>query len=357
MNRINAHAASTVVPLRGNRPTRRQFLQSSAALAGVTLLPGCSNLPFSAPSTSKVRTIGALSVHNAVVKTWMDAWEQRLGELGHKDGQNIVVERRIARSIDGFDSLAAELVGLKVDVIMATGWAAMRAARQLTSTIPIVGISSDPVATGLVESIQRPGGNVTGLTTLSVGLAAKRVEVFKETIAGLKRPGVMWNSSIPDRSTEFEETERAARLLGLDVLGIPVQSPEDFESGFVAASNWRADGVMLLFDQLTFPEADVSNDGSDPLQRLLSKYHLPAVCDVQEWAEGSGGLTTYGPNFRSMFGRAAEFVDKILSGVKPADIPIEQPARFALTINLKTAAAMGLTIPPSALALADKVIQ
>ena len=318
---------------------------------------GCTRLPFAAPNTPKVRTIGALSVHNAVVKTWMDAWERRLGELGYVDGQNVVFERRIAKSIDGFDSLAAELVSRKVDIIMATGWAAMQAARQHTSTIPIVGISSDPVGTGLVSSIQRPAGNVTGLTTLSVGLAAKRVEVFKETIPGLSRAGVMWNSSIPDRKAEFTETERAARQLGLDVVSIPVQSPDDFESGFVAAANGRADGIMLLFDQLTFPEADVSNDGSDPLQRLLFKHHMPAVCDVQEWAIGSGGLTTYGPNFGSMFGRAAEFVDKILSGAKPSDIPIEQPARFSLTINLKTARAMGLTIPPSALALADMVIE
>lgn len=323
------------------------------------LAGGCTRLPFAAPNTPKVRTIGALSVHNAVVKTWMDAWERRLGELGYVDGQNVVFERRIAKSIDGFDSLAAELVSRKVDIIMATGWAAMQAARQHTSAIPIVGISSDPVGTGLVSSIQRPAGNVTGLTTLSVGLAAKRVEVFKETIPGLQRTGVMWNSKVPDRTAEFEETKKALATLNMPLIDLPVQSPDDFKPAFDQAEAAKVDGLILLFDQLTLPGATANafNYGPniDPLAGLMEEKKIPAVCDVREWAEGSGGLTTYGPDFHALFKRAAEMTDKVLGGTKPADIPIEAPTTPILTINLDVARKMGITIPPAAIQAADYV--
>ena len=327
---------------------------------GLGLLAGCSGLP-SLGLGPKQRRIGALQVNNPIVQMWMGQWEQRLAELGHVDGQDIVVERHIAPTNKDFDEVAKALVASKVDVIMAPGWAAMAAARKHTSTIPIVGISSDPVGTGLVSSLARPGGNITGLTTLSVPLAAKRVEYFKETIKGLKRTGVMWNSDVPDRKAEYAETEKALKVLEMELLSLPVQSPDDFIPAFDEAKRWKADGLILLFDQLTFPAATSnaysSDPNIDPLAALMAKYATPAVCDVREWAEGSGGLTTYGPNFPGLFSRAAEMTDKLLAGTRPADIPIEQPDKFIFTINLNVAGQMGITIPPSALSLADRLYQ
>jgi putative ABC transport system substrate-binding protein len=360
MDRINAHAASTGSPVRGNRPTRRQFLQSSATLASLSLLSGCTRLPFAGANTSKVRTIGALWVTNPINQSWMETWETRLSELGYVDGQNVVIERRIAADIDSFGPLVDDLMRRKVDTFMAAGWSAIYAAKQATATIPIVGVSSDPVGTGLVNSIARPGGNITGTTTLSVPLAAKRVEYFKETIAGLKRVGIISNSKVPDRKAELDGTLDAARKLGLDVLSLEVNPQEEFQGAFEQASAWKADGMILLFDQMTLHQAPALEGvaaGEEPLAFFMAKYRIPAVCDVRVWAETGGGLTTYGPDFPGLFARAADMTDKILAGARPADIPIEQPTKFVLTINLNVARQMGLTIPPSALALADNIVQ
>jgi ABC-type uncharacterized transport system substrate-binding protein len=345
---------------RGHQPGRRRLLQASGALAGIGLLSGCGVLPAQGLGP-KTRRIGTLSVENPVVDMWMGTWKNRMTELGHVDGQGAIFERRSAKDNDGFDVLAKELVDLKVDVIMAAGYSAMAAAKQHTSTIPIVGVSSDPVGTKLVSSIQRPGGNITGVTTLSVALAAKRVEVFKDTIPGLRKVGVMWNSKVPDRAAEFAETEKAMAPLNLEMLSQPVQSPADFVKAFDDAVAWKANGLILLFDQMTLPGATHNafsyGPNIDPLAGLMEEKKLPAVCDVLEWAEGSGGLTTYGPNFRELFKRAAEMTDKILSGTKPADIPIEGPSTYILTINLDVAAKMGITIPNQALSQAQNLYQ
>jgi putative ABC transport system substrate-binding protein len=171
----------------------------------------------------------------------------------------------------------------------------------------------------------------------------------------------MWNSDVPDRKAELAETEKALKVLNMDLLSLPVQSPDDFIAAFDKAKDWKADGLILLFDQMTFPAATSnaysSDPNIDPLAALMAKYTTPAVCDVREWAEGSGGLTTYGPDFPGLFTRAAEMTDKILAGSKPADIPIEQPDKFIFTINLNVANQMGLTIPRTAQSLADRLYQ
>ena len=340
------------------QPGRRRLLQAGGAAAGLGLLSGCGSLQ-SLGLGRRTPRIGLLYVENPVVHMWMGTWTGRMTELGHVDGKSVTFERRIAPNNDGFDVPAKELVDLKVDVIMAAGWAAMTAARKFTSTIPIVGISSDPVGTGLVQSIQRPGGNTTGVTTLSVALAAKRVEVFKEIIPGLQRTGVMWNSKVPDRTAEFEETKKALATFNMPLVDLPVQSPDDFKPAFDQAEAAKVDGLILLFDQLTLPGATANafsyGPNIDPLAGLMDEKKIPAVCDVREWAEGSGGLTTYGPDFHLLFKRTAEMTDKILAGTKPADIPIEEPSTPILTINLDVARKMGITIPPAAIQMADHV--
>jgi putative tryptophan/tyrosine transport system substrate-binding protein len=339
------------------QPGRRRFLQAGAAVVGLGLLSGCSRIP--ALRSSEPRRIGTLAVENPVVQSWMVAWEQRLSALGHVDGEGIVIERRIALDNSGFDQLAKELVDKKVDVIMAAGWSAMSAAKKYTTTIPIVGISSDPIGTGLVQSLSRPGGNITGLTTLSVPLAAKRVEYFREIVPGLQRTGVMWNSHIPDRAAEFSETGKALASLTMDLLSLPVQSPDDFISAFDRARDWKAGGLILLFDQMTFPAANAHiyspDPNIEPLAYLMQKYNVPAVCDVGEWSEAGGGFATYGPDFPRLFSRAAEMCDKILAGTKPAEIPVEQPSTFKLAINLTIAQKLNVVVPQSAQQLADQL--
>ena len=360
MDWTNAEVASPGAHRPGNRPSRRHVLQAGAALAGLGLLSGCSSLPSLGMGRGPTR-IGTLAVNNPITLSWMEAWKHRLAELGHIDGQGVVIETRIAPNNDGFPPLVAELMALKVDIIMAAGWYAMDAARQATSTVPIVGVSSDPVGTSLVASFQRPGGNITGLTTFSVPLAAKRVEFFKETIPGLQSVGVVWNSKVPDRRAEFVETEKAAQKLGLDLLSLEVQRQEDFEEAFQRGSERGIHGMILLFDQMTLHQAPAPLPGvgpnDEPLAVFMKKYRIPAVCDVREWAQTGGGLATYGPDFNGLFAKAADVTDKIMAGAKPADIPIEAPSEFALTINTSIAREMGLTIPPSALSLADEIVQ
>lgn len=360
MDRTHAAVARTRTRPLSTRSSRRQLLQGGAALAGLGLLSGCGMLP-SLGMGQGPRRIGTLAVDNPITLGWMDSWKQRLAELGHVDGQDVIIEKRIAPDNEGFPALVAELMALKVDVFMAAGWYAMDAARRATSTIPIVGVSSDPVGTKLVSSFQRPGGNITGLTTLSVDLAQKRVQIFKETIPGLQTLGVVWNSKTPDRQAEFDETEKGAQTVGLKLVSLEVQRQEDFEQAFKDASQAGVQGMILLFDQMTLHQAPAPIPGvgadEEPLAVFMKKYRIPAVCDVREWARHGGGLATYGPDFNGLFAKAADVTDKILAGTKPADIPIEAPSGFPFTINLDVADDMGLTIPPSALALADELVR
>lgn len=343
--------------------SRRRFLQGSAALASFTLMAGCGSPPTLPWISKSMPRIGTLAVQNDLVADWMKGWEARFAELGHVDGKTVAIERKVAKGNQDFDVLAAQLVGSKVDVIMAAGWTAVQAVKKASVTVPIVSVTSDPVGSKppLVESFARPGGNITGVTTMSVALAQKRVQVLKDAIPGLQNTAIMWNSEIPDRATEFGETEKAAKSLGLNVLSLPVKSADDFEAAFKQAEGEKTQCMFLLFDQLTFPGASepppTGDPIAEPLARLMMQHRMPAVCDVMVWAEKMGGLITYGPDFEGLFRRAAEMVDKVMAGAKPADMPIEQPDRFSLAINQSVARKIGLTIPDQVLRDADRLFE
>jgi putative tryptophan/tyrosine transport system substrate-binding protein len=241
-------------------------------------------------------------------------------------------------------------VRLKVDVIVTGGPADTRAAKKATTTIPVVmGFDNDPVGSGFVTSLARPGGNITGLSTLSPELSGKRLELLREIVPRLSRVAVFGSSIQPGNAQSLKEAELAARAFGVQLQYLDVLDPKDIETVFRTAGSGRADAVLVL-------QSPVFNPQRAQLADLAVKSRLPAVYAQPEYVE-SGGLMTYGPSMTDLFRRAATFVDKILKGAKPADLPVEQPMKFELVINLKTAKQIGLTIPPNVLARADKVIR
>ena len=280
----------------------------------------------------------------------LEAFRQGLRELGYVEQQNIVLEYRHARGKDeALLGLAAELVGLNVDIILTYGVTATKAARQATTTIPIVsGSMSDPVAAGLAQSLARPGGNVTGLTSRSPTLSAKRLELIKEVVPGLSRVAVL-STPAPTAQLGLEETKVAARSLGLSLLVQQVQEPNELEGAFSEMTKARAGALLMLADFLF-------NRHLRRLVDLAAEHRLPVAYVSKDFVEG-GGLMCYGPDWPDQFRRAAGYVDKILKGAKPADLAIEGPRKFELVVNLKTAKALGLTIPQSVLLRADEVIQ
>jgi len=311
------------------------------------------SIPSSAQQPKKVFRIGWLSMSSeAALPTRYEAFRQGLRELGYLEGQNIVIERRDAKGIlQRLPDVAAELVRLKVDVIVTTGSTGVVAAKQATSTVPIVMTTGgDPVALGLIASLARPGGNVTGLTSISNDLAGKRLELLKETIPKLTRVGVLWNPADPGaRTGSFKETEAAAQAFGLHLQSLETQGPKDFESVFKAASKAQAHALIVL-------QTALINAHRTQIIELANKNRLPTMFGEGAQVE-AGGLMSYAPNSADLFRRAATYVDKILKGAKPADLPVEQPTKFELVINLKTAKQIGLTIPPNVLARADRVIR
>ena len=280
----------------------------------------------------------------------VDAFRQGLRDLGYAEGQNVAIEYRFAEERqERLLELAAELVQLPVDVIVAPSNAAY-AAKQVTSTIPIVmATSGDPVATGIIASLARPGGNMTGLTLLSPELAGKRLELLKAVVPELSRVAVLWNAAHPDKALEWRETQVAAQALGVQLQSLAVRDLHDFDSAFEAAAREHAGALIVLGDSLTFVHRTRIVD-------LAAKSRLPAMYELREFA-AAGGFVAYGPSVLDNWRRAATFVDKILKGAKPGDLPIERPMRFELILNLKTAQALGLTIPPSLLFQADEVIK
>ncbi len=303
-----------------------------------------------AQKPAKVRRIGYLASGSGL-GPGEEAFRQGLRELGYVEGQNIAIEYRFAMGKeDRLHDLAAELARLKVDVIVTPSTLDAVAAQQATKTIPIVmALSSDPVGTGLVASLARPGGNITGLTTLSPELNGKRLELLKETVPRLARVGVLWNLANPDKALEFEQIEVAARQLRLQLQSLEVRGPDDFEKAFRGATTKRASALLTLTDTLTITQ-------QSQIVELAAKRRLPAMFQTGEFVE-AGGLMSYGPNDAALFRRSATYVDKILKGAKPGDLPVEQPTRFELVINLKTAKKIGLTIPPEMLVRADKVLK
>jgi putative tryptophan/tyrosine transport system substrate-binding protein len=305
-----------------------------------------------AQQPKKVPRIGFLvpdSQSAASIRT--EAFRQRLHELGYVEGQSIVIEYRFAEGkIDRFPDLAAELARLKVDIIVAAGGNGItRAAQQATNTIPIVMTNVlDPVGSGLIASLARPGGNITGLTAISSDLAGKRLELVKETFPKASRIAVLLDSGDASKVVELKEVQAAAHYLGIKLQSIEVRSPADFESAFTGVR--KQAGALLVL------QSAVTNTHRKPIAALATKNRLPTM-----WGESglldAGGLMSYGPNYADLFRRAATYVDKILTGAKPADLPVEQPTKFELVISLKAAKQIGLTIPPNVLVRADKVIK
>jgi putative ABC transport system substrate-binding protein len=274
---------------------------------------------------------------------------QRLRELGWIEGRTIAIEYRWTEGRDGrLAEIAAELVRLKVAVIITVG-SAVPAVKQATSAIPIVfAISGDPVGMGLVASLAQPGGNVTGLSSQTTDLAGKRVELLREVVPGLRRLGIMANVEYPAAVLDMREVEAATRILGLEAVTSEIQRAEDIAPGLEALRG-RADALYVCGDPLI-----VAN--RIRINILALGARLPAMYPSREYVEG-GGLMSYGPNTVDLFRRAAQYVDKILRGAKPGDIPVEQPTKFELTIHLTTAKVVGLTVPPTLLARADEVIE
>jgi len=279
------------------------------------------------------------------------AFQDSLRELGYVDGQNIKVESRWAEgNYDRLPGLAADLVGLKVDVIVTYGTPASQAAKRATGTIPIVMAAIiDPVASSLVASLARPGGNVTGQSLMSPDLAEKQLEILKEAVPKISRVAVLHNPANPGNAPQVRHAQDAARTLGVRLQILGARGPSEIDSAFVAMINEHAGGVIVLVDA-------VLQNNRTRVTNLAARHRLPAVYGLGEYAE-VGGLLAYGPNRLDMFRRAATYVDQVLKGAKPGDLPVEQPKKFALIINLKTAKALGLTLPPSLLVRADEIIQ
>jgi putative tryptophan/tyrosine transport system substrate-binding protein len=302
-----------------------------------------------AQQPKKVPRIGVLSPASLEASPLMKAFRQGLHELGYVEGQNIAVEYRFTGGDpESLRKLAGELARLKVDVILTINTPASQAAKNATNTIPIVfTYVADP--TDVVASLAHPGGNVTGLTTLAAELSAKRLELIKETLPGISRVAYLWSSTNPTATSIFTEAERASPRFGIRLQPLKVQGPDEFEKAFKLATNRSARVIFVWEDAVLLPHRT-------RILNLAAKHRLPAASQYREFAE-AGGLLSYGPNLTEQFRRAAYYVDKILRGAKPAELPVEQPTKFELTINLKTAKQIGLTIPPQVLARADKVIK
>ena len=300
---------------------------------------------------AKAPRVGLLGLGSAESSPLFEALRQGLRERGWVEGQNITFEDRTtvghySRLLD----VAAELVRLKVDVIVAWGTTTALAARKATRTIPIVtAAGNDPVEIGLAASLARPGGNVTGLTTSGRELIGKRIELLKETLPGLSRVAVLWNPESRTQPLSLRDAEAAARSLGLQVRPAEVRGPEDLEKAFASLAREHPEALALVASNMFLVHRA-------RIVELAARYRLPATFSDRSYVE-AGGLMSYGPDEKAIFRQLANYVDRILKGAKPGDLPIEQPTKFELVINRETAKALGLTIPPSLLLRADEVIQ
>jgi len=302
-----------------------------------------------AQERNRVPRIGILRTGSAP-DPFVEAFRRGLRDLGYAEGQNIGIEYKWAEGKnERLPELAADLVRLKVDVIVAAGPGPILAAKQATSTIPIVmPVVLNPVDSGLVASLARPGGNLTGLASQADELPGKWMELLKETLPRVSRMAVLLDPA--NDIGQLKASELAAQSLGLRLQVLKVGGPEDFRNSFAEAQKNRADALMVLASPFLYAHRT-------RLVELAAKHRLPTMYNQADWVTGSGGLMSYGPNLAYMFRRAATYVDKILKGAKPADLPVEQPTKFEFIINLKTAKQIGLTIPQSVLYRADKVIR
>jgi putative tryptophan/tyrosine transport system substrate-binding protein len=324
---------------------RRAFLGSLTL--GLIAAPFASD----AQPPARVVRIGVLALWVASATPLAEAFRQGLREHGYVEGHNVTFEyRSVQGRAERLPSLAAELVRLKVDVIVTESNVAALAAKHATQTIPVVmAIAGDPVTAGVVGSLARPGGNVTGLTLMNRELSGKRLQLLREVAPRIAVVAVIWNPTDPPAAEALRETEAAAQSWGLKIHAIEARSPADLDAAFKAVADARPDAFFTL-------PGGMFQDNKTRIFDFARKNRLPGIFSNREYAE-AGGLMSYGPSFAALFRRAAGYVDKILKGTKPADLPIEQPTTYELVINLKTAKALGLTIPPALLQRADQVIE
>ena len=309
------------------------------------------SVPVEAQQSAKVPKVGWLAARPAAPGSGYELFLREFRELGYVEGKNIAIEYRSAdNKLDRLPALADELVRLKVDVLLTPGFNEARAAKSATRTIPIVfQLSNDPVAAGLIDSLARPGGNITGFTNIGVVLTGKRLELLKESVPKLSRVAVLWNPQNAGSSQVWKESQLQARELGLQLHSMEVSSSGQFDSAFKEATKARSAALAVL-------QSPLALSNQKRIVDLATKNRLPAMYYRGDFVE-SGGLMSYGADESERFRRAAVFVDKILKGAKPADIPVEQPTKFELIINLKAAKQIGLTIPPNVLVRADRVIR
>ena len=316
--------------------SRRDFLRAGLGLTGLSLLAGC---------TARMPRIGYLAPRIS------EDFLRGLREHGYEDGRTIRIESRFSEGRhERLSELATELVGLQPDVLVTVGPPAALAAKEATSTIPIVAAAvPDPVGSGLVASLARPGGNVTGLSSLGDDTDMKRMERLKEVIPTASRVAILADPNARATGPRLANFEAAARILGQQVRLLPARTADDFAGAFTAGVGWGADALLV-------PSGTPTLSYPTRVVELAAQHRLPAFYEHREFID-VGGLVTYGPNFAKIYQRAAAYVDKILKGAKPADLPVEQPATFDFVINLKTARALGLTIPPSVLAQATEIVE
>jgi len=329
--------------------TRREILLAAAAwpaLAWTTA--ACAQAPAKVP---RIGLLSSFSPSDTTPWPWHQAFRLGLRDLGWFEGKNISIEYRYAEGrSDRLPDLVADLVRLKVDVIVAPSASDALAAQKATRAIPIVmtGVSA-PVGLGLVESLARPGGNVTGMSQMTVEMLGKRLELLKEMVPKLTRVAVLWNPQRAGSALNWKEIQLSARQLGVQLHSLEVRSPDEFDKAFEDATGARAGALFIIPDPVIVAHLK-------RIAGLAAKSRLPSIFHISEFAD-SGGLVAYGPDRADLFRRAATFVDKILKGAKPSDLPVEQATKFELVINMKTAKALGITIPQSILVRADRVIE
>jgi putative ABC transport system substrate-binding protein len=330
---------------------RREFI---TLLGGAATWPVAARAQQPAAKTARIGLLATGALDSADMKSILDAFRQGLRERGYVEGQNIVIEYRAADGkIERFPELATELVRLNLDLIVAGNTPAARAAKEATITIPIVvPVMGDPVGDGLVASLARPGGNITGMTFLGPELAIKRLELLKQALPTISRVAALWHPGAYGESTMREmmrKMEVAAGTLLVQLQLVEVRGAAEFDRAFLAITSERADALIVLPSPMLFGERRHIVD-------LATRHRLPSIAMAREFVE-LGGLMAYGASIRDLFRSAGVYVDKILQGTKPADLPVEQPTKFELVINLTTAKALGLEVPPTLLALADEVIE
>jgi len=323
---------------------RREFI---AVLGSAATWP----LAARAQQPAKVAQIGFLGpAPAATYLPRLEALRAGLRDLGYVEGKNIAIEFRWAERVEQLPEMAAELVRMKVDIILASSSTYVEAARQATKTIPIVfALHADPVGVGHVASLARPGGNITGLSTLLTDLAPKELEILKEALPQTTRIGILWNPTTPSHGPAVRAVEAAGQKLGVQLLLVPARSVEEFDGAFSTMTRERMGSLLVIGSPLAFSQRV-------PLAELALKHRLPGMFQSRENVE-AGGLMSYGVDYNDLHRRAALYIDKILKGVKPADLPVEQASKYELIINLKTANTLGLAIPESLLLRADKVIE